>query len=87
MADLPPTGWQLQQKPLMLTRRFDFPGYAQTRKFLDDLATLSERGGCYPDLSFGKTHVSVTIAAAGTELSAAESDLATQADELARQAV
>ncbi|MBA3032975.1 MAG: 4a-hydroxytetrahydrobiopterin dehydratase [Gammaproteobacteria bacterium] len=83
MADLPPEGWQLQQKPLMLTRRFNFPGYAQTRKFLDDLAVLSERDGCYPDLNFGKTHVSVTIAAAGAELSAAESDFAAAANQLA----
>ncbi len=56
-----PPGWTLVQRPPALFRRFEFASYAQTRGFLDALATLSERTGLYPDLSFGPRHVNVTI--------------------------
>ncbi|MHB8252709.1 MAG: 4a-hydroxytetrahydrobiopterin dehydratase [Acidiferrobacter sp.] len=75
-------GWQVQQKPPLLTRRFDFGAYAETRKFLDDLASLSERTGYYPDLGFGKTHVSVSITAQYETLGEAEFDFAAKADAL-----
>jgi len=79
-------GWQVQQKPPLLTRRFDFGAYAETRKFLDDLAGLSKSTGYYPDLSFGKTHVSVSITARDETLGEADFDFATKADALAGQA-
>ena len=41
--------------------RFEFGDYAQTRCFLDEMAVLSKRLGFYPDMSFGKTYVNVTI--------------------------
>lgn len=63
MAEQPPAGWQVQAKPPVMTRRFDFPDYGATRAFLDGLARLSEKSGYYPDLNFAKTHVSVTLAA------------------------
>ena len=85
MAEQPP-GWQVQQKPPLLSRRFDFAAYAEARKFLDDLAGLSERTGYYPDLNFGKTHVNVSIAAREETLGEAEFRFAAQADALAGQA-
>ncbi|MHB1566736.1 MAG: 4a-hydroxytetrahydrobiopterin dehydratase [Acidiferrobacter sp.] len=84
MVELRPgPGWQVHQKPPLLTRRFDFTAYAETRKFLDDLAGLSERTGYYPDLSFGKTRVNVSIAARAETLGEAEFHFAAQADALA----
>lgn len=75
--------WQVQQKPPLLSRRFDFSSYAETRRFLDGLAVLSERRGYYPDLNFGKNHVNVSIAARDETLGDSEFGFASQADELA----
>jgi pterin-4a-carbinolamine dehydratase len=71
MAELN-TNWQIQQRPAIMTRRYNFASYAETRKFLDDLSSLSERVGYYPDLNFGKTHVNVSVASQSDSLSETE---------------
>ncbi|MHB8389381.1 MAG: hypothetical protein ACYDBH_07335 [Acidobacteriaceae bacterium] len=48
-----------------LNRRFEFGSYAETRRFLDQMADLSRREGYYPDVSFGKTYVNISIDAEG----------------------
>ncbi len=60
--------WQVQQRPPMMTRRYDFASYAETRQFLDGLSALSEQVGYYPDLNFGKTHVNVSVVPQGDSL-------------------
>ena len=82
-AEHPPAGWQVQARPPVMTRRFEFSDYAATRAFLDGLARLSETTGHYPDLNFAKTHVSVTLAARDTALGADEYAFADQVDALA----
>ena len=64
----PVPDWQRQDLPPILTRRFEFESYAETRRFLDGIARLSEEAGLYPNLSFGKTYVSVTIDADGKKI-------------------
>ena len=83
MSELPPAGWQVQARPPVMTRRFDFPDYAATRSFLDGLTKLSETSGYYPDLNFAKTHVSVTLAAREAALGADEYAFAGRVDALA----
>jgi pterin-4a-carbinolamine dehydratase len=82
----PSSAWHVQQHPPLLTRRFEFGTYAEARRFLDELATLSDRRGYYPDLNFGKSHVSVSIAARDDTLGDAEFGFASQADALAGKA-
>ena len=53
--------WEQRDKPASLSRRLAFPSYAETRRFLDRLAALSEREGYYPSSSFGTTYVNITI--------------------------
>ncbi len=50
-----------QERLPTLNRRFDFGSYAETGRFLDQLAELSKREDYYPNLSFGKTYVNVSI--------------------------
>ena len=45
--------------------RFDFGSYAETRHFLDQMADLSRREDYYPNVSFGKTYVNISIDAEG----------------------
>ncbi|WP_165873571.1 4a-hydroxytetrahydrobiopterin dehydratase [Parasulfuritortus cantonensis] len=77
------TDWNVQQRPALMTRRYDFASYAETRQFLDDLAALSERAGYYPDLNFGKTHVNVSVAAQSQALGAIEYEFTAEVDTLA----
>lgn len=60
--------WSLRKRPMRLERRFHFPHYEATRAFLERTAQLSEQEGYYPDISFGRTYVNVTVYAdEGTE--------------------
>lgn len=80
-----PEGWSLVKRPPALFRRFQFASYAETRGFLDRLASLSEQTGLYPDLGFGTTHVNVTVhGGSGAEPGEAESRFAEQAAALAQ---
>ncbi len=80
------TAWRVQQRPPLLTRRYDFASYTETRKFLDDLATWSERTGLFPDLSFGTTYVNITVPLQADVPDAAEETMALEIDALAAQA-
>lgn len=77
--------WKAQERPPLMTRRYEFATYAETRKFLDDLAVLSERTGYFPDLNFGKTYVNVSIAPRDEAFGTAEYTFTAQADSLAAQ--
>lgn len=56
-----PEGWGHHERPPTLFRRFSFGAYSETRAFLNQLGSLSEETGCYPDISFGTTYANVTI--------------------------
>lgn len=58
---LGPIDWTEVACPALLTRRFEFPAYEQVRVFLEQLGGLSKQTGVYPDLNFGRAHVSVTV--------------------------
>lgn len=56
-----PEGWTEVERPSSLYRRFEFAAYPEARAFLDRLAGLSKETGLYPDLSFSRTYVNVTV--------------------------
>jgi 4a-hydroxytetrahydrobiopterin dehydratase len=74
--------WLKQDLPPTLSQRYEFENYAATRRFLDDVAKLSEQTQLYPNLSFGKNYVGVTIDANGQKISAEHVALAQKIDEL-----
>lgn len=53
--------WHEKASPSRLERRFEFDGYPSTREFLDKTAELSKRTQLYPDVSFGRTYVNMTL--------------------------
>jgi len=53
--------WVVRKRPARLERRIEFADYEQIRDFLDRAAELAEREDYYPDMSFGRTHVSITL--------------------------
>ena len=53
--------WAKRNRPVRLEKRFEFESYEKTRDFLDQLGTLSEKLNRFPDISFGKTYVNITV--------------------------
>ncbi len=56
--------WTHRQRPERLERRIEFVDYETTRLFLERLEALSEQEQRYPDISFGRTYVNLTVRAA-----------------------
>lgn len=53
--------WTERARPICLERRFEFETYSATRDFLDRLGQHSEATQRFPDISFGKTYVNITL--------------------------
>jgi 4a-hydroxytetrahydrobiopterin dehydratase len=53
--------WNHRQRPERLERRLEFGGYDATRLFLERLESLSQQTGRFPDISFGRTYVNLTV--------------------------
>jgi 4a-hydroxytetrahydrobiopterin dehydratase len=74
------------EKAERLERRIEFADYATTREFLERLNTLSEHTQRFPDISFGRTYVNLTVRPESTEadalINAAEETFASQIDGL-----
>ena len=54
-------GWRQKNRPECLEKRFEFESYDKTRDFLDILGGFCEKVNRFPDISFGKTYVNITI--------------------------
>ena len=53
--------WQERKRPVCLERRYEFDSYGATRDFLDRLGEHSEATQRFPDISFGRTYVNITL--------------------------
>lgn len=53
--------WTHRQRPERLERRITFDDYETTRRFLERLEALSAAETRYPDISFGRTYVNLTL--------------------------
>jgi 4a-hydroxytetrahydrobiopterin dehydratase len=53
--------WKQRSRPERCERRVEFADYEATRVFLERLNQLSERLDKFPDISFGRTYVNLTV--------------------------
>ena len=53
--------WDPRNRPIHLERRLEFESYEATRDFLDRLGELSDTKKIFPDISFGKTYINITL--------------------------
>ncbi|MEB3199409.1 MAG: 4a-hydroxytetrahydrobiopterin dehydratase [Synechococcaceae cyanobacterium] len=76
--------WNHRQRPDRLECRLEFDDYDSTRLFLEKLESLSEQTGRFPDISFGRTYVNLTVRpeAEDAPLGDAEHRFAAAVDEL-----
>tara|TARA_Y100001968_G_scaffold332810_1_gene392432 strand:+ start:3179 stop:3436 length:258 start_codon:yes stop_codon:yes gene_type:complete len=81
--------WKLKNRPVCLEKRFEFASYEDTRNFLDRLGDHSEKENKYPDISFGKTYVNITlrpeIDSPDAQMSQKDNDFAAAIDRLLQE--
>ena len=53
--------WNERKSPLRIEKRFEFGDYQNTSKFMKQIDLLCKERNIYPNISFGKNFLSVTI--------------------------
>ena len=78
--------WNKRSRPERLERRLEFSSYEMTRDFLDRLGDLCENRERFPDISFGKNYVNLTlkpeIEEKDAQLTESENNFASEIDDL-----
>ena len=74
--------WTERPRPARLERRVEFPDYDATRRFLEGAEASCKQAGIFPDISFGRTYVNLTLHADGETLGDPLHRLAAELDAL-----
>ena len=53
--------WNERESPLRIEKRFEFEQYSKISKFMEKIEKLCREKDIYPNISFGKNFVSLTI--------------------------
>ena len=72
--------WNQRESPLRVEKRFEFKEYARISKFMKMVDELCKLKNIYPNISFGKNFVSITIFLGSEKLSKIEKDFSNQID-------
>ena len=72
--------WNKRESPLRVEKRFEFEEYSRISKFLKIVDELCKENNIYPNISFGKNFVSITIFLGSEKLSKVEKDFSNQID-------
>ena len=72
--------WNQRESPLRVEKRFEFEEYSRISKFMKMVDELCKLKNIYPNISFGKNFVSITIFLVSEKLSKIEKDFSNQID-------
>jgi len=72
--------WKKRESPLRIEKRFEFEEYSKISKFMKKIDQLCKEKNIYPNISFGKNFVSVSIFSTNETLSAIEKDFSNKID-------
>ena len=72
--------WNKRESPLRIEKRFEFEKYSKISKFLAKIEKLCKEKNIYPNISFGKNFVSLSIFLNGQEISNEEEDFSKDID-------
>ena len=53
--------WNERESPLRIEKRFEFEEYSKISKFMEKIEKLCKKKEIYPNISFGKNFVSLSI--------------------------
>ena len=72
--------WNQRESPLRIEKRFEFEEYSRISKFMKMVDDLCKEKNIFPNISFGKNFVSITIFFGSQKLSSVEKDFSNQID-------
>ena len=72
--------WNQRESPSRVEKRFEFEEYSRISKFMKMVDELCKFKNIYPNISFGKNFVSITIFLGSEKLSKIEKDFSNQID-------
>ena len=72
--------WNKRESPLRVEKRFEFEEYSRISKFMKMVDELCKEKNIFPNISFGKNFVSITIFLSSQKPSSAEKDFSYQID-------
>ena len=61
--------WNERESPLRIEKRFEFEQYSKISKFMSKIEKLCKESDIYPNISFGKNFVSLSIFLDNKEIS------------------
>jgi len=64
--------WNERESPLRIEKRFEFDQYSKISKFMGEIEKLCKEKDIYPNISFGKNFVSLSIFLDNKEISEKE---------------
>ena len=72
--------WNQRESPLRIEKRFEFEEYSRISKFMTMVDELCKEKNIYPNISFGKNFVSITIFLGSEDMSKIEKDFSNKVD-------
>ena len=72
--------WNERESPLRIEKRFEFEEYSKISKFMEKIEKLCKEKGIYPNISFGKNFVSLSIFLDNRKISDNEKDFSKDID-------
>ena len=72
--------WNERESPWRIEKRFEFEQYSKISKFMGKIEKLCKERDIYPNISFGKNFVSLSIFLDNEEISVKEKDFLNHID-------
>ncbi len=72
--------WNKRESPSRVEKRFEFDEYSKISKFMGKIEKLCKEKDIYPNISFGKNFVSLSIFLDSKEISSKEADFSEDID-------
>ena len=72
--------WNKRESPSRIEKRFEFEEYSKISKFMMKIEKLCKEKDIYPNISFGKNFVSLSIFLDTEEISSKEKDFSKDID-------
>ena len=72
--------WNERESPLRIEKRFEFEEYSKISKFMEKIEKLCKEKDIYPNISFGKNFVSLSIFIDNIKISDHEKDFSKDID-------
>ena len=72
--------WNKKESPLRIEKRFEFEQYSKISKFMEKIEKLCKEKDIYPNISFGKNFVSLSIFLENKKLSDKGKDFSMEID-------